>query len=154
MTPFKPRKTHGMSGTPTYNSSMGMRQRCHNPNAWNYPHYGGRGIQVCNRWLESFENFLADMGEKPSRRHSIGRVDNDGDYTPENCRWETMNQQVRNKRWPDWTGVFEERKRNAQSESTRAYYARCIEHHQQRRDYRAWARKNGAVSDNSTTSGA
>lgn len=115
MTPFKPRKTHGMSGTPTYNSWMGMRQRCHNPNAWNYPHYGGRGIRVCTRWLESFENFLADMGEKPSRQHSIGRINNDGDYTPDNCQWETIGQQVHNKRWPDWTRIREERERDRRS---------------------------------------
>ena len=134
MSPFKPRKTHGMSGTPTYNSWMGMRQRCHNPNAWNYPHYGGRGIRVCTHWLESFENFLTDMGEKPSRHHSIGRIDNDGDYTPDNCRWETIAQQVHNKRWPDWTRTRKERNQNqrapqrsSQSLSDSEYGARLRE---------------------------
>ena len=98
MNPLREHRTHGRTGTPTYRAWIGMRQRCHNPNAANYPDYGGRGIRVCERWLKSFENFLADMGEKPSSRHSIGRVNNDGDYTPENCCWQSVEEQLANRR--------------------------------------------------------
>lgn len=70
-----------------------MKQRCYNPNNIRFDQYGGRGIQVCDRWLNSFENFYADMGEQPSRKHSIDRIDNDGNYTPSNCRWATDQQQ-------------------------------------------------------------
>jgi hypothetical protein len=88
-------KTHGKCGTPTYRSWQSMLTRCTNPAAEKYPLYGGRGISVCERWRK-FENFLKDMGEKP-RGLSIGRINNDGDYEPGNCRWETNAQQSRNK---------------------------------------------------------
>jgi hypothetical protein len=73
-----------------------MWQRCTNPEAPNFHDYGGRGITICERWRH-YENFLADMGERPPRL-SIGRRDNDAGYAPDNCRWETTKQQARNKR--------------------------------------------------------
>jgi hypothetical protein len=73
-----------------------MRNRCGNPNVPCYARYGGRGIKVCDRWLESFENFYADMGPRPSSKHSIDRIDNDGNYEPNNCRWVTKGIQNRN----------------------------------------------------------
>lgn len=90
--------THGFSkGNPTYRSWAHMLARCHNPNNKYYHNYGGRGIKVCDRWRYSFENFLADMGERPNGK-TIDRKDNDGGYEPGNCRWADWQSQMSNRR--------------------------------------------------------
>jgi hypothetical protein len=94
--------THGETinrgWSPEYASWKHMRQRCFNPRNRAYKYYGGRGITVCARWRDSFEAFLADMGRRPSPKHSIDRVDNDGNYEPGNCRWATDREQTINSR--------------------------------------------------------
>lgn len=87
--------THGMSKSPEYMTWNRMWSRCTNPVVDRYPLYGGRGIAICKEW-EKFESFYADMGPKPSAKHSIGRIDNDGNYCKENCRWETAEEQQSN----------------------------------------------------------
>ena len=92
--------------TGEYNSYHAMIQRCTNINNDRYINYGGRGISVCNRWLESFENFLEDMGEKPSSKHSIDRFPNiNGNYEPSNCRWGTLEQQYRGMTKNRWVSL-------------------------------------------------
>ena len=82
---------------PLYRIWSSMKQRCYDPNVKAYEYYGGRGIKVCDRWLNSFYDFLCDMGKRPNGT-SIDRKDVNGNYEPENCRWATKHQQMANKR--------------------------------------------------------
>lgn len=90
--------THGLSKSHVYAIWTCMKGRCHNPKSKRFYDYGGRGIKVCERWYNSFENFLEDMGDRPSREHSVERRDNNGDYEPNNCYWATKLIQANNKR--------------------------------------------------------
>lgn len=82
--------------SPTYSSWKSMKQRCTNPNRKDYEFYGGRGINICPKWLQ-FSSFLKDMGERPLGM-SLDRIDVNGDYEPKNCKWATQSEQVKNRR--------------------------------------------------------
>jgi len=82
------------------------KQRCFNPNDPDWPNYGGRGITMCEEWRRSFTRFFLDMGERPSPRHSLDRIDVNGHYEPSNCRWATFHQQALNKRARQGTSEF------------------------------------------------
>lgn len=90
--------THGMTYSLEFRSWQSMKDRCSNPNGKSWKYYGGRGIRVCERWINSFEDFYADMGPRPSLEYSIDRIDVNGNYEPGNCRWATKAQQIANRR--------------------------------------------------------
>ena len=98
---------HQKSNDPVYKVWSKMKCRCTNPNNPKYKDYGGRGIRVCDRWLDSFEAFAADLGERPSSDHSIERNDVNGPYSPDNCRWAdrlTQQNNRRDNRYLTWNG--------------------------------------------------
>lgn len=89
---------HRLCGSPEYIAWRHMRDRCSNPKSQMWRWYGARGIKVCSRWADSFEAFYADVGPRPSSKHSIDRIDNDGNYEPENVKWSIREQQDNNRR--------------------------------------------------------
>jgi hypothetical protein len=93
------------SRTPTQHTWDKMKQRCLNPEHRSYRHYGGRGITIDPRWIESFENFVEDMGERPNGR-TLDRIDTNGNYCKQNCRWATTDQQARGRRNAVWLTAF------------------------------------------------
>ena len=152
---------HGMTGTPIYNAWLSMRRRCYNPSESSYENYGGRGIKVCDRWLESFQNFYEDMGDVPFEGASIERLDVNGDYSPENCVWADKTTQCFNRRKfkgasSKYIGVsYDKTKKNrpwrvslkkggvilysgsfsTEEEAARAYDDACMEHYGVRKNF-------------------
>ena len=98
---------HNMSKTRIYNNYMKMIERCYDVKSQAYKNYGARGIRVCSRWLNSFDLFLKDMGEKPAGSFSIDRIDVNGNYEPKNCKWSSKEEQAQNRRntvYVEWEG--------------------------------------------------
>lgn len=137
----EPRNLHGHSRTTEYRTWQAMKTRCYNPRTERYHRYGGRGIKVCDRWLNSFENFLADMGPKPGPEYSIDRENNDGDYRPGNCRWATQTEQQFNRSdsGPNKKPKTVTRKWERDRPPNTIY----LEHAGKRQSIRKWAKETG-----------
>lgn len=119
--------THGMCYTPEYMAWKKMKARCHNPKSNRYHTNGARGIRICKKWKNSFQNFINDVGKRPSKNHSIDRIDNNGNYTPSNCRWATEEQQANNKSTSVVLSAFGRKMTISQwSKSRKIPYARII----------------------------
>ena len=95
---LRAKATHGLSESPEYRRWADMIDRCTRVSRRDFARYGGRGVRVCQRWLDDFAHFYADMGPRPSAKHSIDRIDTEGDYEPSNCRWATAKEQRINQR--------------------------------------------------------
>ena len=89
---------HGMTKTPEYKAWIEMKQRCYNKDHKRFNYYGGRGIHVCDKWLDSFQSFYDDLGKRNTKKHSLDRIDVNGNYEPSNCRWATPTEQSANRR--------------------------------------------------------
>lgn len=112
------KRTHGRNASdPTYSTWSAMRSRCLNKSSAKYPSYGGRGIKVCERW-NRFENFLADMGERPTGK-TLDRINNEGNYEPSNCRWATPREQRANQRPQQTTAITHQGKTQTMAEWAR-----------------------------------
>jgi hypothetical protein len=98
----RPQEKHGHRHGRTYKTWQMMKQRCTNPNHKSYYRYGGRGITICSKWIDSFCAFLEDMGERPPNT-SISRIDGDKGYSPDNCEWQTSSQQAKEREHRKWT---------------------------------------------------
>ena len=123
--PFKPK--HGRFGTRVYGSWSAMIQRCTNQKATGYQNYGGRGVRVCERWRTSFENFLADMGERQPGTTLDRYPNKDGDYEPGNARWATATQQINNRRVTKIVNAFGETKPLAEWCRAKGFKRRLVE---------------------------
>lgn len=103
--------TKGGSVSKLYRAWVNMKTRCYNERSSSYSYYGARGIKVCDRWLNNFENFVNDIGEPPTNKHTIDRIDSNGNYEPKNCRWLIHKEQCNNRRSNIFINAFGESKR-------------------------------------------